>query len=253
MATPVTEAEPVPRETPGTRAASDRLVARLAAQGVCVSVGTAGSLVQVLAALANESQNLTAIRDLGDGVDRHLADSLVSLALPEVAEARRIVDIGSGGGFPGIPLAAALPGASVTLVESEARKARWLQRWAGRFPNLRVVADRSEHLAGAERESWDLATVRAVAAPAVALELAAPLVAPGGHLVLWRSSDGDPGVDRQAVTAAAELGWRALGPHPVVPFPGARRTLDRYRKDDPTPARYPRRPGMAAKRPLGAR
>lgn len=249
----MTDPAPVSRETPGAAHATRLLTGRLAAQGIALQPAAAGTLVDLLLALGDEPQNLTAIRDLDNAVERHLVDSLVALDLPEVAAARRIVDIGSGGGFPGIPLAAALPGAAVTLVESEGRKARWLERWVDRCPNLRVVADRSEHLAAAERESWDLATVRAVAAPAVALELAAPLVGPGGHLVLWRSLDAEPELDRHAEAAAGELGWEPLDVRPVEPFAGARRALARYRKGALTPPRYPRRAGMAAKRPLGVR
>lgn len=250
-----TVADPsVSRETPGaSELAAARLRAHLLAAGLDLHPAVAEVLVAVVRRMAAEPQNLTAITTLDDAVDRHLADSLVALTLPEVAAAQAIIDIGSGGGFPGIPLAAALTGAGVTLVESERRKADWLERCGERFPNLRVVADRSEHLAAAERELWDLATVRAVAAPSVALELAAPLVAVGGHAVLWRTLDAEPELDRHAAVAAAELGWEPLGAVPVLAFPGARRSLDRYRKSEPTPPRYPRRAGIAAKRPLGAR
>jgi 16S rRNA (guanine527-N7)-methyltransferase len=232
-------------------AAISTLLARLEAMGILVGADLAARLVSLLARMAAEPQNLTAIRDLQEAVDRHLADSLCALLLPEVRSASTLIDLGSGGGFPGIPLAGALPDATVTLVESERRKAQWLERCREQFPNLRVVADRSENLALAHREQWEVATVRAVAAPAVALELAAPLVAPGGAVVLWRSLDGDAALDRDAAAAAAALGLVRGEPEPVIPFPGARRLLDRYRKLEPTPTRFPRRPGMAAKRPLG--
>lgn len=237
---------------PDHRSAVERLSARLAAAGVAAPAGLGEALVEILGRMADEPQNLTAVRDLGEAVDRHLADSLVALLMPEVGAARSIVDIGSGGGFPGVPLAAALPHAEVTLVESEGRKARWLERCAGDFPNLRVVADRSEHLAARERERRDLATVRAVAAPAVALELAAPLLAVGGHAVLWRTADGEPALDADARAAADALGFARAGARPVAPFPGARRVLESWRKVAPTPERFPRRAGRAAKRPLGA-
>ena len=234
-----------------TTSPSERLERRLAAAGVAVSPTVAAALIALIDRLLAERQNLTAIAGMDDAIDRHLADSLVALALPEVVAAERIVDLGSGGGFPGIPLAAALPRATVTLVESERKKAEWLERCARDFPNLRVVADRSEHLAGVHREEWPLATARALAAPAVALELAAPLVSVGGHVVLWRTADADPALDAAAAAACAALGLRREGPMPVVPFPGARRVLDRYRKVEATPTRFPRRPGRAAKRPLG--
>jgi 16S rRNA (guanine527-N7)-methyltransferase len=219
---------------------------------VNIAPDVSGALIALVGRLAAQRQNLTAITDLGDAVDRHLSDSLVALALPEVSSATTIVDVGSGGGFPGIPLAAALPHCVVTLVESEGKKAQWLTRCAAEFPNLRIVADRSEHLAAARREEWSLATARALASPAAALELTAPLVAVGGHVVLWRTSDSDPALDADAATAADILGLERLTPAPVTPFPEARRMLDRYAKVAPTPRRFPRRPGRAAKRPLGA-
>jgi 16S rRNA (guanine527-N7)-methyltransferase len=228
-----------------------RLERRLADAGLTVAPEVAARLIALLDRLATEKQNLTTITEVDEAVDRHLADSLVALALPEVASATTIVDVGSGGGFPGIPLAAALPDCIVTLVESERAKARWLTRCAEDFPNLRIVADRSEHLASARREEWSLATARALASPAAALELTAPLVAVGGHVVLWRTANADPALDADAGAAAEILGLERREPIPVSPFPGARRMLDRYAKLAPTPDRFPRRPGRAAKRPLG--
>jgi 16S rRNA (guanine527-N7)-methyltransferase len=238
--------EPVSDPSPARR-----LELRLAEAGVTIPADAAAALIALVDRLAAQKQNLTTITDVDDAIDRHLADSLVALALPEVRVAATIVDIGSGGGFPGIPLAAALPDAVVTLVESEKKKAQWLQRCADDFPNLRIVADRSEHLAAARREEWSLATARALASPAVALELVAPLVSVGGHVVLWRTADADPSLDADAEAAAAVLGLERRESLAVTPFPGARRMLDRYAKVQPTPERFPRRAGRAAKRPLG--
>jgi len=208
----------------------------------------ASALVDLLHAMRSEPQNLTAITDLLEAVDRHLADSLAALALPEVATAAACVDVGSGGGFPGLPLAVARPDMEVTLVESERRKAEWLRRASDGLANVRVVADRSEHLATASRERWPLATARALAPPPVTLELAAPLVRVGGTVVLWRGDD--PAPDADARSAAALLGLEPRCPVPVTPFPGARRRLQAFVKVSPTPARFPRRPGRAVKRPL---
>ena len=122
--------------------------------GIAVSPEVAGALVALLDRISLEPQNLTSIEILGEGIDRHLADSLAGLAVPELAGASACVDLGSGGGFPGLALAAARPEMAVTLVESERRKADWLRRAAEHFPNVRVVADRSEHLASAEREAY---------------------------------------------------------------------------------------------------
>lgn len=217
--------------------------------GLDVGAAPVDALLVLLDAMAAEPQNLTAIGDALEAVDRHVADSLAALALPEVASAAACVDVGSGGGFPGLALAAARPGMAVTLVESERRKADWLRRASAGFPNVRVVADRSEHLATAERERWPLATARALAPPPVALELTAPLVEVGGAVVLWRGDD--PRLDAAAAAAAAALGLEPRPPARVEPFPGARRRLQAFAKVAPTPDGFPRRPGRAAKRPLG--
>jgi len=227
----------------------DLLLARCGEMGVDLDPAAAAALVALLDRLALEPQNLTAIDDVRDGVERHLADSLAAVPLPAVSGAERAVDLGSGGGFPGIPLAVAHPALSVTLVESERRKADWLRRASAGLPNVRVVPERTETLATAERERFAVATARALGPLPVVLELAAPLLAPGGTLVAWRGTR-DADEEARAATAAFELGLEPAAVHPVSPFPGARRHLHEYVKIGPTPARYPRRPGRAAKRPL---
>jgi 16S rRNA (guanine527-N7)-methyltransferase len=218
--------------------------------GVALDLRVAGRLVALLDQLALEPQNLTAIDVHCAGVDRHLADSLSGLVLDAVRRADTLVDLGSGGGFPGIALAIACPECAVTLVESERRKAAWLTRAAADLPNVRIVGDRAETLAADERERWSVATARAVGSLSTTLELAAPLLAPGGTLVVWRAAR-NPDDEAAAERAASELG---LAPGPVTavrPFPGARRNLHEFTKVASTPLRFPRRPGRAAKRPLG--
>jgi 16S rRNA (guanine527-N7)-methyltransferase len=220
--------------------------------GVVLPPATAGALVALLDRLAVEPQNLTAIEGLDEGLDRHLADSLAALALPEIAAATGLVDLGSGAGFPGLALAHARPDLAVTLVESERRKADWLRRASAGLRNVRVVADRSEHLAREERERHPLAVARALGAPPVALELAAPLVEVGGFVALWRTLPIAPGAEGDTAAAARELGLVPRPPMRLTPFPGARRAVQLFEKTSPTPARFPRRAGRAAKRPLAA-
>lgn len=222
---------------------------RSEAMGVAVDHATAGALAELLMAMQHEPQNLSSVRDLDDAVSVHIIDSLSGLLVPEVRSASAIVDLGSGGGFPGLVLAASLPGASVTLVESEGRKADWLRRAGGRFPNVRVVPDRSENLAREERDRYPLVTARALGALPVVMELAAPLMAPGGALVAWRGRrDAD---DPSAAGRAADaLGLAPGSDVDVTPFPGVSRYFSVWTKVADTPDRYPRRPGMAAKRPL---
>lgn len=225
------------------------LHARCAAIVPTIDPDASVRLHRILMALLSADLGLTTIRDPYEAIERHILDSLVALAVPQVAAARTAVDVGSGNGFPGIALAAARPCLAMTLVESKARKARWLAAIAADLPNVRVVADRSEHLAATEREQVELVTARALGPLPVSLELAAPLVAVAGAIVIWRASR-DPSAEHAAAAAATELGLGRAEVIPVAPFAGAQRHLHVYVKRAPTDARFPRRPGRAAKRPL---
>lgn len=223
--------------------------ARSGAMGVPVHTEVARSLADLLLAFRAEPQNLSSVTDLDQAVSVHIVDSLSGLLVPQVREASAVADLGSGGGFPGLVLAAALPSMSVTLVESEQRKADWLRRAGARFPNVRVVPDRSENLARDERDRYPLVTARALGSLPVVMELAAPLLAPQGSLVAWRGRrEAD---DATAARSAADaLGLAPAPDMDVTPFPGVSRYFSVWTKVADTPARYPRRPGMAAKRPL---
>lgn len=210
-------------------------------------------LLALLDALAAEADPPTTVREPRAALEQHLADSLSGLAVRQVREAGRIADVGAGAGFPGLPLAVALPGAAVDLLESTRRKATVIERLAsaGRVGNARVIAERAEAWsAGPGRCAYEVVTARAVARLAVLVEYAAPLLRLEGVLVAWKGHR-DEGEERAGAAAAARLG---LAPDEVVsvrPFAGARaRHLHVMVKREPTPARYPRRPGMAVKRPL---
>lgn len=145
----------------------------------------------------------------------------------------RVVDVGSGGGSPGIPLAFALPEREVTLLESERRKCDFLREWAP--PNARVVWGRAEEQ---EADAYGVALAKALAKPPTALEWALSLVRPGGAAVLWLG----PSADLEAVARVAEqLGGGS---------PEERDRLVVVPKLGPTPAGFPRRVGVAKKRPL---
>jgi 16S rRNA (guanine527-N7)-methyltransferase len=194
----------------------------------------------------------TTVHAPDQAVDVHVADALAGLALPEVRAATAVADLGAGAGLPGLALAAALPRAQVALVESVERKCAFLERAvaATGLANARVVCARAEAWP-AGRETHDLVTARALAPLPVLVEYAAPLLRPGGALVAWKGRR-DPVEEGEGAAAAAELGL-AVGPViPVTPFPGTQhRHLHVLRKVAPTPAGFPRRPGMARKRPLG--
>jgi 16S rRNA (guanine527-N7)-methyltransferase len=198
-----------------------------------------------------EPASITSVRDSQRGVDAHVADSLVALELDVVREARRIADLGSGAGFPGLALAIALPDARVSLVESIARKSAFLDRTvrALHLANVTVVGARAESWPEG-RESHDLVTARALAPLGVVLEYAAPLLAVGGTAVAWKGRlDAEERAD--AATAAVALGMTIPDPRPVEPYAGARaRYLYLSSKVRPTPSTFPRREGMARKRPI---
>ncbi len=209
----------------------------------------AAPLARILALQATDPTASTTVRDPAEALERHVADSLVALSLPAVASARRIADIGSGAGWPGLALAAALPHAHVDLVESAIRHCRYLERAAESLPNASVVHARAEEWTEG-LGAHDLVTVRAVAALPVVLEYAAPLLEEGGHVVAWKAAVSD-GEAAGGARAAETLGLEPVAVVPVQPFPAARdRTLHVFCKIAPTPPRFPRRAGMATKRPL---
>lgn len=223
------------------------MVARLA-----LSRSQKAQLERVIAALAEDVHAPSAVRGEREIFYRHIADSLVALQVPGVQQARQIADIGSGAGFPGLPIAVALPRARVALVESRSVRCRFVARLArqAQIENVSVHCTRVE--------SWeqglgrcDAVLARALAPQPVVLEYAAPLLALGGVLVDWR---GPGSVD----TALGERVARMLGLAPRerlyyrTEADGPQRYLEAFVKVAPTPAPFPRRPGMARKRPLGA-
>ncbi len=209
------------------------------------------ALGSLLVALEEYPRAPTAVRDPERAVDVHLADSLVALELPLVRSATALADLGAGAGFPGLALAAALPGARVALVESVARKCAFLARAAARagLDRVEVVCARAESWR-AGLGAWPLVTARALAALPVLVEYAAPLLALGGSFVAWKGRR-DPGEEDAGVAAAARLGLVLAEVRRVHPHPNAEhRHLYVFAKQGATPPGYPRRPGAAAKRPL---
>lgn len=210
-----------------------------------------GGLAILLAMNAEDEHAPTSVRTAQVAVDVHLADALIALELTQVHQATAIADLGAGAGFPGIPLALALPDARVALVESAVRKCEYLERAvrATGTPNADVVHARAELWADGMRRN-DLVTARALAPLGVLCEYAAPLLAVGGHMVAWKGSR-DPTEEDRARYASERLGLRLVEVRPVRPFAASeRRHLYLYLKVRTTPERFPRRPGMARKRPL---
>jgi 16S rRNA (guanine527-N7)-methyltransferase len=176
---------------------------------------------------------LTALRDEAEARAMLVDDALRAVEIVRGAEGS-IVDVGAGGGSPGIPLAHALPERELTLLEASRRKCDFLERWAP--PNARVVWGRAEEQ---EADGYGVALAKALAQPPVAAELCLPLVRPGGIAVLWLG----PSADLSIVGRVSAL----LGGD----VPEERGGLVVLRKLAPTPPGFPRRAGMPKKRPLG--
>jgi len=187
--------------------------------------------------------------------DVHIEDSLSGLEIESLAEARRVADLGSGAGLPGLVLAACRPDARFDLIESLGRKGEFLRETAGRMglENVTVICERSEDWASSQgREAYDAVTARAVGSLATLAELASPLLHDAGVLVAWKGARSEA-EEAGGARAAAELAMEPVEVRSVRPYPGSRdRHIHLLRKNGPTPNGLPRRPGMAAKRPFGS-
>jgi len=216
-----------------------------------LSEGQQAQLAAILTLLAEDEQAPTSVREPERALDVHVADSLVALELERLRDARKVVDIGAGAGFPGIPLAVALPDREITLVDSQARKCAFIERVLeqARLANARVLCARVEEWSEG-LGAHDVVLARALAPQSVVLEYAAPLLELDGALVDWRGVR-DPEEERAAGVAAEQLGMEREAIRRVEPYKGVRdHHLHVYVKRRETPDRFPRRVGMARKRPL---
>lgn len=204
--------------------------------------------------VANRQINLTAITEPEDFLRKHYLDSLLCYRPALFATAERALDLGTGGGFPGIPLAAFTPHIRWTLLDATAKKLRFIEQSAQAvgLKNIRVLHARAEEAAKrpAERESYDIVTSRAVAQLAVLAEWALPFVRLGGTFIALKGPRGEEEW-AAAERAVSKLGG-CLRERVELPLPGTeeRRTVFYIEKVAPTPKAYPRKPGAAAKQPL---
>jgi 16S rRNA (guanine527-N7)-methyltransferase len=212
------------------------------------------AITRILELLRKERASVSSVTAPPDAWRVHVADSLTGLEVGELAGARRIADIGSGAGFPGLVLAVALPDAKVDLVESVGRKCEFIERAidSAGIANATVLNARSEELVGAaQRDSYDAVTARAVGRLSTLAELASPLLKQDGILVAWKGKR-DEDEEQQLERAAEQL---AMAPERILDVgdrAGSKhRHLHVLRKAGPTPADLPRRPGIAKKRPRG--
>jgi 16S rRNA (guanine527-N7)-methyltransferase len=214
----------------------------------------AAPALAVLLELLEDPTSPTSVHDPAAGVDVHIADSLSGFEVPALRAARAIGDLGAGGGLPGLVLAAVLPDARVVLVESLNRKCAFIRAAAAAMglTNVDVACVRAEEWqdgAGA----CDVVTARALGALPVVYEYAAPLLREDGVVVAWKGEVTEAEA-ADGAAAATLLGLEEEPPLAVQPFAGSeRRTLRVARKTAPTPPNFPRRPGMATKRPLSVK
>jgi len=238
------------------RVALERLLDADAAHlGPLLPPGFADAAERYVALLldANRRLNLTRVVEPEAVAMLHLLDALAALPVLDEAGAQTALDLGSGGGVPGIVLALARPNTAWTLVDSVRKKTDALTGFVAALglPNVTVLAERAEVLGrGPHREAFDLVAARACAALPILAEYALPMVRRGGMLIAWK---GQVGAEEMAAGAAASMllgggepgrrpsGVESLGDHAFVIVP----------KVASTPERFPRRPGRPGRRPLG--
>jgi 16S rRNA (guanine527-N7)-methyltransferase len=207
----------------------------------------------------NERVNLTRITDYREVQVKHFLDSLSCWPMVErvsgaSGQGPLLIDVGAGAGFPGLALKIARPELRLTLLEATGKKVEFLEAVVRRLnlSGVRVLKGRAEAVGQdpAHREGYDLALARALAGTATLAELTLPLVRVGGRVVAYKGED--PAAEVEAdQKAILTLGGRLSEIRPVtVPGLEAERHLVVLEKVSPTPAKYPRRPGMPAKRPL---
>ena len=196
----------------------------------------------------NEVMNLTAITDPEQVAKLHLLDSLSLLTLADL-KGKRIIDVGCGAGFPGVPVKIACPEAKLTLLDSLGKRMNWLE---GFLPQLGVEAEcvtaRAEEAVVARREQYDYATSRAVARLNILLELTAPYVKVGGKVLAMKGTAALEELE-EAKNAIRRLGLKL---EKVAEFPvdGTAHTVIVLKKVSPTPPQYPRRYAKIKQAPL---
>lgn len=230
------------------------------ALGLPLTAGQLGQFEAYYRALAAAKAGLTAVTDYEGVQRRHFLESLaLAAALYQVGALERgrgdsLLDLGSGAGFPGLPVKILDPSLRVTLLEATGRKAQFLGRLAQELGLAEVVvlAARAEEAAqrADQREAYDVVTARAVAPLPALVELALPFLRLGGYLAAAKGSRAEAEV-RSALRALELCGGRLVGVRGLsVPGAAVSPTLVLIRKEAPTPPQYPRRPGIPAKRPL---
>ena len=204
--------------------------------------------------IANETTNLTAITDYSEALVKHLYDSLVILNLPVFQNASQIIDVGSGAGFPGIPLAICCPQKQFFSLEATAKKVNFQKAVCSELAvtNHTALWGRAEEAGNdvAQRETYDLVMARALAATATLAELTLPFVKPSGFAVFYKAKGYQEEIE-SAGTAIKTLGGQVAAVHNfILPDGSGERNIIVIKKTAPTPKKFPRRSGLPQKSPL---
>lgn len=201
----------------------------------------------------NKHVNLTTIIDYKDVQIKHFTDSLSLIPYLSGINTDRVIDVGSGAGFPGIPLKIALPHIDLTLIESRGKKAQFLSHLTSvlKLENVSVLYGRVEDFArdDVHRERYDIALTRAVASLSTVLEYTLPLCKVGGYSICYRAA-ADTNDIEAANTAALQLGGLLHNNQLLDYEQTMNRSLMFFSKISPTPVKYPRKRGIPSKRPL---
>ena len=198
---------------------------------------------------ANKTTNLTAIRDKDEAIVKHLYDCLLPLTITSI-EGKKVLDIGSGAGFPGLVFAIVCPTSHLVLCESNGKKAGFLKKAieALGLDNAEVLQSRAEEIPG--RETYDVITARAVGSLPILLDISAPLLKKGATFVSMKGSEGEKEMDG-ALRAAKELGLAEVSRNSFeLPEEKGKRVIGIYTKKAETPHKYPRPYAKMVKRPL---
>ena len=234
------------------------LEAQAAAWGVCLDDGRLDRLERYARLLASyKKANVIGTRDLDRILLDHVLDSLSCFLHEPLWEAERLADVGSGGGLPGIPISIVRPDLRTTLIESTGKKADFLRHAAGQLAlgNLEVVNARVEDIGRTQeqRSVYGIVTTRAVARLSVVAEYCVPLLEVGSQAIAMKAGlEGEEYEEGRRATG--KLGATIAGVEPVAMLPEVgekERNLVILKKIRETPAQYPRKAGVAAKRPLG--
>lgn len=224
--------------------------------GLSIDKGEISKFSQYYALLLewNEKMNLTSLTEEEEVVEKHFLDSLTCMAIPQIKDCGSLIDVGTGAGFPGIPLKIMYPEKRVTLLDSLKKRVGFLEAVSQelKLEGISAVHGRAEEMGQKKewRESFDLAVARAVAEMRILTELCLPFVKLGGYFMAMKGPQGEEEL-KNAEKAITILGgkvesvsWFSL------PFTGADRTILLIKKVKSTPPAYPRRPGTPEKKPL---